>query len=54
MYNLKKDPFENNDVSKQEQKLVKKLVKDLAVALEKEGAQYPVDKDGKEIRPIIR
>ncbi|MGL5788078.1 MAG: sulfatase [Bacteroidales bacterium] len=54
LYNLKKDPFENNDVSKQEPKRVRTLVKELAQALEKEGAQYPVDKDGNEIRPLIR
>ncbi len=51
LFNLKSDPFENvNLVSKKPEKL-KEMIKAMSQQLEKENALYPLDKDGKELRP---
>jgi len=53
LYNLKADPFENeNLVSKNPEKLGQ-MVKAMAKQLKAEGAQYPVDGDGAELKPRI-
>lgn len=53
LYNLKADPFENNDLSKAEVKRVHQLIKAMTAQLKAEGAQYPIDANGKEILPKL-
>lgn len=53
LYNLQEDPFEKNDLIKQEPEKAKSLFFAMVNRLEKEGALYPVDKDKKEIRPSL-
>lgn len=51
LYNLKRDPFENeNLVSKNPEKFVQ-MIAAMAKQLEAEGALYPVDASGNEMRP---
>lgn len=53
LYNLKSDPFENNDLSKTEAKRVRQLIQAMMTQLTIEGAQFPIDENGKELFPQV-
>lgn len=53
LFNLKDDPFEKNNLANQEPNKVKRLVHAMVKQLDEEGALYPVDKDGNELKPIM-
>ncbi len=53
LYNLKKDPYESTDLSRKKPLKSRHLLKKMINRLETEKALYPVDRNGKEIRPKI-
>lgn len=53
LFNLKADPFEKTNLADKEPNKVKRLINAMTKQLDEEGALYPVDKDGNELRPIV-
>ena len=53
LFNLKNDPYEKNNLADKEPNKVKRLIRAMTEQLEAEGALYPVDKDGNELKPIM-
>jgi len=53
LYNLAQDPFEDNDLSAQRPVAVYRMMNEMIQQLESEGALYPVDGDGNEMRPQL-
>jgi arylsulfatase A-like enzyme len=53
LFHLKNDPYEQNDLAGQSPETLQRLMKTLVAELERHGAQYPRDKEGKELRPQI-
>lgn len=53
LYNLAADPFEKKDVSLDNPKLLRELCRQMVLRLEKEGALYPVNKEGKTLYPVL-
>lgn len=53
LYNLKEDPIEREELSLRERGKVLEMLHRMVSRLETEGAQYPVDFEGNEIRPDI-
>ncbi len=54
LFNLKDDPFEKIDLSANEPNELKRMMNAMIEQLKKEDAQYPMDKDGKELRPVVK
>lgn len=52
LYNLRKDPFEKNDIASLNPKKRRQMCKAMITRLAKEHALYPVDKNGKTLYPI--
>ena len=52
LYNLVEDPFETRDVARENPKTTDRLLKEMIDRLERENAAYPVDFEGKTVRPI--
>ena len=50
LYNLKKDPIEVHNLSTTEPDKLKEMVKAMAARMEAEGALYPIDKEGHELK----
>jgi len=46
LFNLKDDPFEQNDLASARPDELRRMMRGLIASLEKHNAQYPVDKDG--------
>ena len=53
LYNLKEDPYERQEISNENPAKTLEMLKRMTARLEKEGALYPVDFDGQEIRPNL-
>ena len=54
LYDLKRDPFEQHDVSKESPGDLRRLMEQLVSALEKHGAQYPVsEKERGPLKPEV-
>jgi len=53
LFNLKNDPFEKNDLAAREPGAVKRLMNEMIKQLDSEGAQYPVDMQGNELKPRV-
>ena len=53
LFNLANDPFESNNLAKSEPTELRRMMKGMIAALEKCKAVYPVDDDGKELRPQL-
>lgn len=53
LFNLKKDPFEQEDVAKLQPAELKRMMERLVASLEQHAAQYPVGKDGQALTPIM-
>ena len=53
LYNLKDDPYEHHEISSKYPKKALDMLRRMKVRLEKEGALYPIDFEGNEIRPNI-
>lgn len=54
LYNLKKDPAEQRDLSLAHPQRVSKMVQEMAEQLEAEGALYPEDQQGNPLRPFYK
>ena len=50
LYNLKKDPIEVHNLATTEPARVKEMLKAMAAQLEAEGALFPIDKEGHELK----
>lgn len=53
LYNLADDPEERHELSASHKERTLQMLARMIVRLDKEGALYPVDIDGKEIRPVV-
>lgn len=53
LFNLANDPYEQNDLAKSDPEHLTRMMKLLINTLEKQDGQYPVDKQGKEVRPRL-
>lgn len=53
LYNLAKDPCETTDLLESRPDIAESMFRKMCVQLEKEGALYPVDADGNEVRPVL-
>ena len=53
LYNLKKDPIEIHNLATVETKRLIEMVHAMAAELEKQGACFPIDKDGNILKPFI-
>ncbi len=53
LFNLKDDPFEQNDLAKSEPTELKRLMQGLVASLETHDALYPVNQDGTAATPLI-
>lgn len=51
LFHLGKDPFEQRNLAAVKSDQLETLMKGMAAALEEHGARYPVDAEGREIRP---
>jgi arylsulfatase A-like enzyme len=51
LFNLEADPFENENLATQHPEKLEKMIAAMSRQLEAEGALYPVDAGGREIRP---
>ena len=53
LFNLARDPFESTNLANSNPRELKRMMKGLINQLEKHQAVYPVDGDGKELRPKL-
>ncbi|WP_019028872.1 sulfatase [Colwellia piezophila] len=53
LYNLKNDPTESNDLASSQPKKLKEIMTSMITELRRQNAQYPIDKQGKTIKPIL-
>jgi arylsulfatase A-like enzyme len=53
LFDLKNDPFENSNQANSHPERLGVLLSSMVAQMDKEGAQYPVGKNGKELRPLI-
>jgi arylsulfatase A-like enzyme len=53
LFHLKDDPYEQTDLATKDPNMLGKMMKELIATLENHDAQYPQDKDGKELRPQL-
>ena len=53
LFNLENDPFEQKDLAAVQSTVLKKMMKGLAGELERMKARYPVNAEGKELRPLL-
>ena len=53
LYNLATDPFENYDLSARLQDVLARMIRQMAIQLESEGALYPEDAAGNILKPIF-
>ena len=53
LFNLKDDPFENVNVAEEQPQVLKRMMREMVEQLQAEGALYPVDQEGNELRPQV-
>lgn len=53
LYNLKEDPEERHELSATHKEKTQEMLRKMIEGLNKEGAQYPVDFEGREVRPNV-
>jgi hypothetical protein len=53
LFNLGEDPFEQQNLARQNPDQLRRMTSNLIAALENQKAVYPVDSDGKPLRPIL-
>ncbi|NQY64532.1 MAG: sulfatase [Alteromonadaceae bacterium] len=53
LYNLRKDPTESQDLATTQPKKLTEMMKKMMVDLQKQNAQYPMDKQGKTLKPLL-
>lgn len=53
LYNLIDDPYETADLSAEKEELLRTMTMEMSNQLEKEGALYPEDVNGNQLKPVI-
>jgi arylsulfatase A-like enzyme len=53
LFNLARDPYEQNDLASSNPEQLTRIMKSLIQTLEDQDAQYPIDEDGNEVRPQL-
>jgi arylsulfatase A-like enzyme len=53
LFHLKNDPYEQQDLAEKDPATLERMMKLLIASLERHKAQYPHDKEGKELRPKL-
>ena len=53
MFNLAEDPFEQANLADQKPDLLRRMMQGLITQLENHDAVYPVNKDGKPLKPQL-
>ena len=53
LFNLASDPFESTNLAEQNPDVLRRMMNGLIAQLKQHQAQYPVSKDGHEIRPAL-
>jgi len=53
LYNLREDPFESTNLAPTHPDRLHTMMEGLITGLEETGALYPVDKSGKELKPLL-
>lgn len=53
LFNLVEDPYENKNLAEAKPAVLEAMTKAMITALDAEQALFPVDRDGKELRPIV-
>jgi arylsulfatase A-like enzyme len=53
LYNLKNDPFESTNLAEKNPKELTRMMRGLIRGLEDEGARYPINVDGKPVKPQL-
>ncbi|PKI16647.1 sulfatase [Colwellia sp. 12G3] len=53
LFNLAIDPTESNNIASSQPKELSRMMKLMISKLEKQNAQYPIDKQGKTLKPIL-
>ena len=53
LYNLKEDPEERHELSATHKEKKLEMIRKMIENLDREGAQYPVDFEGREVRPNL-
>ena len=53
LYDLEKDPYENEDLSESSAEQLAKMMQSMAKEMESQGALYPIDADGNELKPLV-
>ena len=53
LYDLENDPYENQDLSESSADQLAKMMQSMAMELESQGALYPVDGEGNELKPLV-
>ena len=53
LYNLKEDPEERNELASKYPGKCKEMILAMCKQMKKEGALYPIDKNGKELKPYV-
>ncbi len=51
LFNLARDPYEQTNLARTNPEQLKRMMRLMISELEKQNAQYPIDEDGKEVRP---
>ena len=51
LFNLKDDPYEHVNVAESKPEVLKRMMREMIQQMESEGALYPVDQQGNELRP---
>jgi hypothetical protein len=53
LFHLARDPFEQKNLASSEPAELRRMMQGLIAGLEKQNAAYPVDADGKALKPIL-
>ena len=53
LFDLANDPFEKTNVADNQPQELKRMMREMIAQLDREGALFPVDKQGNELRPQL-
>ncbi len=53
LFNLKEDPYEQNNLADQEPEVLKRMIEEMRTALDRDDAVFPVSEDGKPLKPVV-
>lgn len=53
LFDLKNDPFEQNDLAQSQKDKLREMMKRMVQSLEQQGAAYPIDTDARSVTPVV-